>query len=207
MRLMSFILAFLLVGSAVALPEIIGSLQTDYDPMTMYLSELGADGAPHASFVNSVGFLATGILTVLLLGLARQRLPRHALISAGLVCCLGVAIGYLGAFAFPCEPGCPIGGGARQALHNIAGLVEYAGAIAGLGLIALALLRIGAPRMLAATLVALALVAGGFAMMMVGGTGSPVGFWQRVADYGFFAWLIMIVAAPNRLFRHGGSLG
>lgn len=207
MKLLSFILALALIVSSVFVPEAIGAIQLDYNPLTMYLSELGADGAPHASLINSFGFLATGILTVLMLALARQRLPRHSLISIGLLACLGVAVGYLGAYAFPCDPGCPAEGSARQNLHNISGLIGYLGAITGLGLIALGLHRMTAPRVMAATLLALALVVFGFTMMVLSTASGPIGLWQRFADYGFFVWLAVVVTAPRSVFRKGGSFG
>jgi hypothetical protein len=38
-----------------------------------------------------------------------------------------IAVGYIGAALFPCDPGSPVSGSARQALHNLAGAVEYIG--------------------------------------------------------------------------------
>ena len=38
-----------------------------------------------------------------------------------------IAIGYIGASLFPCDPGSPLSGTPRQAFHNLAGAVEYIG--------------------------------------------------------------------------------
>jgi hypothetical protein len=41
-----------------------------------------------------------------------------------------IAIGYVGAAFFPCDPGSPLNGSWRQVLHNLAGGVEYFGGAA-----------------------------------------------------------------------------
>ena len=49
---------------------------------------------------------------------------------------LCIAAGYLVAALFPCDPGAPMWGSARQAIHNAGGAVEYVGG-------AVVLLRLG----------------------------------------------------------------
>lgn len=49
----------------------------------------------------------------------------HSVAVQGLSACLG--IGYLVAAIFPCDVGSPSTGGGRQQIHNLGGVVEYAG--------------------------------------------------------------------------------
>lgn len=193
--------ALLLLLSAILLPEVIGAADNDYDPLTMFLSELGADGMPYAAPVNYLVFPATGLLTAVLLVLAAKKLPRHALVTIGLVLCLGVSIGYGGAAAFPCEPGCPVEGGLRQSVHNSLGLFEYGGATLGLAFLTVGLKRLNAYPLMLVSGAACALVVTGFAMMLAVMPAGPAGLWQRIADYGFFLWLALVVLSPSWLRR------
>lgn len=194
--------AAILLLSGIVLPEVIGAAQPGYDPITMYLSELGAVGAASAGFTNAIIFPVTGLAVLIMLWLAHQRIPKHGLVSLGLIVCIGVSAGYLGPIAFPCEPGCPLaGGGLRQTIHNGLGLMEYGGAIAGLALISVGLYARKALGMMAASLLAAGLVVAGFAMMLASYPTGPYGFWQRVADYGFFVWLVLMVTAPRTMSR------
>ena len=104
-----------------------GRRKPGYRHLQHTLSELGETGAPDQGPVAWGLFLPVGLL-VLAAGL---RAPGPA---APLAFCL--ATGYLGAVAFPCDPGSPASGTWRQGLHNLAGGVEYVGG-------GLVLLRLG----------------------------------------------------------------
>jgi len=60
----------------------------------------------------------------------------HSAAPAVAALCLCIAIGYLVAAIFPCDPGSPVSGSARQAMHNLGGAIEYIGG--GLALLAAA---------------------------------------------------------------------
>lgn len=108
--------AYLLASLIVLAPRKVG-----YSHIKHSISEIGEVGAPNQRFVALGLFLPIGLLLLLVAYLVRPASP----VAAALALC--IAIGYIGAAAFPCDPGSPLLGTARQALHNFAGAVEYAG--------------------------------------------------------------------------------
>lgn len=92
-----------------------------YSHVKHSISELGEVGAPDQRFVAIGLFLPIGLALLLVAYLVRPASP----VVASLALC--IAIGYLGAAAFPCDPGSPLFGTARQVLHNLAGAIEYVG--------------------------------------------------------------------------------
>jgi len=85
------------------------------------ISELGEIGAVDQQRVAWGLFMPIGVAFLLEAWLLRSTAP------AGSAVCLCIAVGYLIATAFPCDPGSPISGSARQAVHNLGGAVEYIG--------------------------------------------------------------------------------
>lgn len=85
------------------------------------ISEIGEVGARDQRFVAFGLFLPVGSLLLLVAWLVRPSSPPVAALA------LCIAVGYLGAALFPCDPGSPVSGSGRQALHNLAGAVEYIG--------------------------------------------------------------------------------
>jgi hypothetical protein len=85
-----------------------GAQRSDYDHVRDTLSELGAQGAPAQRAVSWGVFLPVG-LAALVAGACTW--PR-ALAASGLA--LSLALGYLGAALFPCDPGAPLRGSRRQ---------------------------------------------------------------------------------------------
>ena len=94
------------------------------------ISEIGETGARDQRLAAFGVFLPVGLLLLVVAWLVRP----SSLSAAGLALC--IAVGYLGAALFPCDPGSPVSGSARQALHNLAGAVEYIGG--GFALMAIA---------------------------------------------------------------------
>ncbi len=92
-----------------------------YSHIKHSISEIGEVGAPNQRFVALGLFLPIGLVLLLVAYLVRPVSPAAAALA------LCIAIGYIGAAAFPCDPGSPLSGTARQALHNLAGAVEYIG--------------------------------------------------------------------------------
>nr|WP_315485809.1 DUF998 domain-containing protein [uncultured Undibacterium sp.] len=111
------ITAIYLFASLIALaPRKVG-----YSHIKHSISEIGEVGAPDQRFVAWGLFLPIGLLLLLVAYFARPASPTVAALA------LCIAIGYIGAAVFPCDPGSPLFGTARQTLHNLAGAVEYAG--------------------------------------------------------------------------------
>ena len=92
-----------------------------YDALRHTISELGERGARDGRLVSLGLFLPVGLAMAAIAGLQRASLPD----VAGLA--FAIAVGYLGAAFFPCDPGSPMHGSTRQGLHNLAGGVEYVG--------------------------------------------------------------------------------
>lgn len=92
-----------------------------YSHIRHSISELGEIGAPDQRLVAFGLFFPVGLLLLLVAYLIRAASPTAAALA------LCIAIGYIGAALFPCDPGSPLVGTARQGFHNLAGAVEYVG--------------------------------------------------------------------------------
>ena len=98
-----------------------GARKPAYSHLRHTISELGESGAPQAGLVAAGVFLPIGLAMLLAAWLAR---PFDSGISALALC---IAVGYLTAAAFPCDPGSPLSGSWRQAVHNLGGTFQYIG--------------------------------------------------------------------------------
>ena len=114
--------------------------------------------------------------------LAAGLLPRARGMRAGLACLGAAGVAYLVSAVFPCDPGCPSEGSVAQSIHNAFGLLEYAGAVVGFGLLARAL------RSPACALAALG-VAAGWVAMLTPSLAPFRGASQRVAEAAIFLWI------------------
>lgn len=173
---------------ALATPLLGGALRPGYSHCAQYISELGEIGAPHAAWVNRLGFLPIGLLVLLFCALAARGLTATRE-RIGLLCLSGVGWSYLVAAFFACDPGCPADGPLRQQLHNAAGVLEYVGGGAGI-----LLLRGGSP-------LSWLCAAGtwlGLAGMLTPDLADWRGLFQRVAELSLFGWLAAVGARLRR---------
>jgi hypothetical protein len=191
----------ILFTSGIVLPEVLGYLADDYSSSSDYLSELGALDAPFTQVINYFGFLPVGLAVTALVAVLWIRLPRQKLVKIGLICLLGVAIGYLGAFSFPCDPGCPSTGTYRQSLHNLAGLLQYIGGVGGLFLLYFGLRSTMSGLFPVSTLVAACAVTLGVLLMFNPEFDYVRGATQRLADYAIFIWLCLGVVISTTLSK------
>jgi hypothetical membrane protein len=195
--------AGLILGFGVAAPEIVGRLTPGYDPSTQYLSELGATGAANANIMNFAAFLPAGVLWLIAILFLVRLSPKGAAFGAALLAL--TALSYVGAAFFPCDPGCPAQGSERQLMHNLTGLLGYAGAAPGLILLGVHYLRRGPQTLGFISLAAAALFTVGFVQMLTADASNgaaPLGAWQRLADYSLFVWMFL---AAQILSRRGGG--
>ena len=95
--------------------------RSDYRHSTHTISELGERGCPDASRVSLGVFLPVGLVLAAVSLLQRTSAPLPAAL-AGVI-----AVGYIGAAVFRCDHGSPLQGSSSQAIHNIAGGVQYVG--------------------------------------------------------------------------------
>jgi hypothetical protein len=189
--------------SAAALALVVTLLGANADPsyshVAHYISELGASGAPHARLVAVAGFAPIGALFLAFLVLASGLLPTSRAIRWGVLGVAAVGVAYLVSAVFPCDAGCPTTGSASQTIHNVFGLLEYVGAIAGFALLGAALRRASPVAGRVCALCA-AIVAVGFLAMLIPALDSVRGASQRIAEVGIFAWL---AAASWFVLRRG----
>lgn len=112
------LLAILIVAGGAAWPG--------YSHIGQFISELGANGAPHGRLVSLAGFLPVGVLLMAFSVLAASLQPRNALKIIGFIGLFLFALGYFAAAFFPCDFGCrPEDPSPSQMMHNLFGLLGY----------------------------------------------------------------------------------
>jgi Protein of unknown function (DUF998) len=121
LALTPFLLVIILVAFLATRVIVFGYLRPGYSHRRDTLSELGEVGAPRWKLVSYTVFLPVGLGLLLCAWMLRNGAPP----AMALALCL--AIGYVGAALFPCDPGSPMQGSARQTAHNLAGGVQYVG--------------------------------------------------------------------------------
>lgn len=184
-----------LVGGALALVVMVvgGLLHPGYQHASQYISELGALDAPHGRLISIAGFLPVAALVLAFLGFGWRTIAISRLAALGCLLLLGVAAGYAVAAFAPCDPGCPVEGSARQALHNASGMLEYLGGGIGLLLIGFAFARSSQWRYVAApSLVLGAVVLGALYLLGSGVIPALRGVWQRSAEGALFGWIALV---------------
>ena len=163
-----------------------------YDHRRDTISELGAAGARDARAVAWLWFFPTGLAVLGFCAALASVLPARADTAVALLSLLGVS--YVGAAIFPCDPGAPFSGTARNAIHNLFGGLGYGGAGAGLIEIARTLEDVAGMGFLAslARVLGPAVLLGLLAISFP----SPVrGAIQRAVEGAVFAWMILAGAS------------
>jgi hypothetical protein len=98
-----------------------GQRKPGYSHFRHTISELGEVGSADGQQVSWGVFLPVGLVCLLVAGLVGPaRTPQ-------LVLAASIATGYVVAAIFPTDPGSPMSGTWRQALHNLGGGVQYLG--------------------------------------------------------------------------------
>jgi len=179
--------------SSIILTELIGFLRSDYNLINHFISELGAAGAEYSKIINYFGFVPTAFSALIIALLLQSKLSNTRLSRAGLLLVgSGVFIGYFGAFIFPCDYGCPAEGSFSQNMHNNLGLIYYLIIPVGLFVLGIGLRKepmiINSSISFGAAFVFLL----GFFMMLNPSQIDLLGFWQRLADYTVFVFLIFM---------------
>ena len=85
------------------------------------ISELGEIGAPDERRVALGVFLPVGLFALVAAVALTGTAPAAAALAAA------IAVGYIGAAMFPCDPGAPAVGSWRNTLHMAFGAVQYLG--------------------------------------------------------------------------------
>lgn len=171
---LSFLVASVVVAAAA---------RPDYSHVRDTISQLGESGASYGRLVSYAVFLPVGAIMSIVAWLAVS-LDRDVALLA-----LCLAIGYLGAASFRCDPGAPSRGSFRQSVHNACGRVQYLGG-------AYALYRIAVQHgpLTAAPAIVVVLVS---AVTLVPGQWRVRGLIQRIAE------LTLFVSLSLSLWRSG----
>jgi hypothetical membrane protein len=173
-----------------------GYLTPGYNPLTQWISELGATGAPYATAFNVLGPGIFGLLSVVFaLGLWRGlKGGPLAFTAAALVTIAGIA-GILEGI-FPCDPGCiPVT--MTGSLHLTIGLVPLLGMLAAMEIFAFTVRKDpGWPRffVFSQVMVALTII---FALAFSSGALFD-GLYQRVMIGAILVW---VMAVGVRMWR------
>ena len=186
-------MCLILFLSSIILTELIGFLRSDYNLINHFISELGAAGAEYSRIINYFGFAPTAFSALIIVLLLQSKFSNTRLSRAGLLLVgSGVFIGYFGAFIFPCDYGCPAEGSFSQNMHNNLGLIYYLIIPVGLFVLGIGLRKepmiINSSISFGAAFVFLL----GFFMMLNPSQIDLLGFWQRLADYTVFVFLIFM---------------
>jgi hypothetical protein len=153
-----------------------GRRRPDYHALRQTISEIGETGSRDQRLVALGLFLPVGLVLLIVAALLQPKSPAASMLA------LAIAIGYIGAAAFPCDPGSPLSGTWRQSLHNLAGGIEYIGG--GFALMTLAR-DLGAPFQIAGFIVLGAAIA-----LSVLPSTQLRGAIQRVAELCLFGSLV-----------------
>jgi hypothetical membrane protein len=189
---LSLLAASLLLAAGVVLPVILGALWPDYHWTANYLSELGADGAPHGFWMTYTGFLPVSVLWTLSIVLLYLRSAKSSALLAGVCLLLGTSVSYFGAVFFRCDLGCPIEGTESQLMHNLLGIIGYLAAPPALILIGLHFNKTGQKVLSGLTFLTAALCLVGFFGMAAPENAALKGLFQRMADFTMFGWVFAV---------------
>jgi hypothetical membrane protein len=125
------------------------ALRPEYSHATQFISELGETGGSHASLMNFLGFIPSGLLLAALGASLAYLLPRTASSLAAAVLIAVFGLGIAGAGVYSCDPGCP-----RQVLsceatlHRVVSITAFIAGILGTALCAYHFRRLAAWRSL-----------------------------------------------------------
>jgi hypothetical membrane protein len=193
--------ALLGVTWLVAMVVIGGATYPGYDHVSQYISELGAEGAPHGWAVSWLGFLPIGILICAFAVLAWRAAPRSVLSALGFIGIFLFAVGYAAASYFRCDYECRSENPSfSQGMHELFGLAGYLGAP-----LALLLLGLAARKWRNASwLSILAFVCAPVALMALGSMTPDsdfLGLSQRVLEASVLSWVVACGLYINRAQR------
>ena len=180
-----------------------GLVYADYDHLTQFISELGANGAVTNRLV-SLAFIASGALLALFWLSAMTQLPRTPLAVMGFILSALNGLGLMFGGVFPCDFECAfIDHSPTATLHDALSGVGYLCGVAGVFLIALSARRWSRHRYLFPLGMACAVPA-----ILAIGFIHPAFEWrgaaQRVVELGLALFAVGVILALARDMRRAG---
>ena len=178
------------------------SLRPEYSHTTRFISELGADGTPHAVLMNVLAFLPTGVLLGAVGVAVARTLPtsRGSAVGTALVVLFGAGI--LASGLISCDAGCPqTAGSLENIVHNLIGPFAFACAIVGIGVLGAGFRRIPAWRSLSGYSLASSVVGLLVLILLISSVESRVrtGLYQRLFLATVFLWYAIAGMRAYRL--------
>ncbi len=184
---------------AAVIPAWATALDPAYDPVSQFISELSAQGAPGGSSMALGAFLPIGLLVLTFCTLSAGLLDGSRRARIGFTCVAAVGVAYALTPLFPCDPGCPPWGSLSQDAHTLLGIGEYAGFVIGAIVLAGVFGRYS-PWLSFYTLTSAAFTAAAIFLAFRPDNHEWRGALQRIAEGSIFIWIgvISIVVAGTR---------
>lgn len=176
-----------------------GWLTPNYSHMGQYISELGAQGAPFALFMNWLGIIPFGGL-IMMFAIYFYNVEDSFwikwFVGGGLFLC---GLGFLAAGYYPCDNGCSFDNMSKsQIIHNFSAMIAFMIAI----LVSIIYGIFQFVRMWpvhrftglvkGGGLFGLGMIASLYGMILVGHDSENIGLLQRSFVINFFIWLIVV---------------
>jgi len=175
-----------------------GLFYPGYSHVSQFMSELGATGTVHGSWVNLIVFAGAEVWILLFLVGATRTLAGNRPAIAGLLLVALYAGLLLTAASFPCDFGCrPEAPSRSHLIHASAGVLAYVAGLCGLSLISVGLRR-GRHRLLpngTGTVLQLAGVVLVVGMLL---SEDMAGLFQRLLEALLYLWMIRIGVVLSR---------
>jgi hypothetical membrane protein len=184
------------------------ALRPEYSHSTQFISELGETEGLHASLMNFLGFLPSGILLAAFGTSLAYLLPRTFVsIAAGLLIAV-YGLGIAGAGLYSCDAGCPTQNlSSEAAMHRAVSVTSFVAGILGIALWAYCFRSLAAWRSLwhySAISSAVALI-----LLLVLDASEPsrflTGVWQRLSIVTLDLWCAVVGLRVFRTRAGGGT--
>ncbi len=111
------------------------ALRPEYSHVSQFMSELGETGGSHASLMNFLGFIPSGLLLAFFGASLASLRPCTALSLAAAALIIVFGLGITGAGVCSCDPGCPRQGLSTEAmLHQVVSITAFIAGVLGIAL-------------------------------------------------------------------------
>ena len=178
-----------------------GYLQTDYDTINNFVSELGATDSSTEFLMNYLGFIPSGILFSLfgfslLIIVSKKSTSR---IGSLLIMLFGIGMTLAGMYS--CDPGCPSIGTIESIIHDRVSAVTFISAILGIILLGFSFRKMKTFRNFSLYTILTGFISLILMIIMINSFESRnlTGLWQRLVLLLIFLWTIII---GHRVFKY-----
>lgn len=182
-----------------------GYLQTDYDAINNFVSELGATDSSTEFLMNYLGFIPSGILfslfgLSLLIIVSKKSASR---IGALLIMLFGIGMTLAGIYS--CDPGCPSVGTIESIIHDRVSAVTFISAILGIILLGFSFRKMKVFQNFSLYTILTGFISLILLIIMITSFESRnlTGLWQRLLLLSIFLWTIII---GLRVFKYFDEL-